>query len=62
MSTKSKKDDNVFVMPPLDSPELTQFAFDMLENLFPDPKKRMEYVEQLRREEAQQADELKKNK
>lgn len=59
-----KKDEDIFVMPPLGSPEFQQFAFGMLENLFPDPQKRMEFVEQLRAEEAekaQQADELEKN-
>jgi hypothetical protein len=61
MPPKRKKDDDVFVMPPLGSPEFQQFAFDMLENLFPDPQKRMEYVESLKMDvskKAQQADEL----
>jgi hypothetical protein len=59
-----EKDEDIFVMPPLGSPEFQQFAFGMLENLFPDPQKRMEFVEQLRAEEAEktkQADELEKN-
>lgn len=64
MPPKRKQDDDTFVMPPLDSPEFQQFAFGMLENLFPDPQKRMEYVESLKvdvSKKAQKNDELEKN-
>jgi hypothetical protein len=64
MPSKRRKDDDAFVMPPLGSAEFQDFAFAMLENLFPDPQKRMAYVESLKidvSQKAQQGDELEKN-
>lgn len=66
MPSKRKKDDDLFTMPQLGSAEFQQFAFGMLENLFPDPQKRMEYVESLKAKadiskKAKQGDELEEN-